>query len=190
MKVNNILCEYLYNPIGLGIRNPRITWNDLDVISQKAFEVKYSVNGKEKSDLVYSSSMNYQFKESFNSKDIIKYQIRICDENNNWSDFSEEHSFEMGLLEKTDWKAKWITGNYKVNKKNRYPVDYFKKSFDVNKITKARLYSSAGGIYEAFINNQRVGDFILLPTRLAEPSPSASAENATHNAEKDNSQFP
>ena len=44
MKVNNILCEYLNNPIGLGIRNPRITWNDLDVISQKAFEVKYSVN--------------------------------------------------------------------------------------------------------------------------------------------------
>ncbi len=163
MKVNNILCEYLNNPIGLGIRNPRITWNDLDVISQKAFEVKYSVNGKEKSDLVYSSSMNYQFKESFNSKDIIKYQIRICDENNNWSDFSEEHSFEMGLLEKKDWKAKWITGNYKVNKKNRYPVDYFKKSFDVNKITKARLYISACGIYEAFINNQRVGDFILAP---------------------------
>ena len=27
MKINNILCEYLENPLGIGIRNPRITWN-------------------------------------------------------------------------------------------------------------------------------------------------------------------
>ena len=33
MKINNILCEYLENPLGIGIRNPRITWkssNNLD----------------------------------------------------------------------------------------------------------------------------------------------------------------
>ena len=163
MKVNNILCEYLDNPIGLGIRSPRITWNDLGVEKQKAFEVIYKVNGNEKKDLVYSSSMNYQFKEQFNSRDIITYQIRISDIKDNWSELSEEHKFEMGLLEDSNWKANWIAGDYKVSKKERYPVDYFKKEFQIKGITKARLYISACGIYEAFINGTRVGDFILAP---------------------------
>lgn len=163
MKVNNILCEYLDNPIGLGIRSPRITWNDEGVISQKAFEIVYFVNDEKRSETIYSSSMNYQFKEKFNSRDIVSYQIRICNEEDKWSEYSELHFFEMGLLNQNEWKAKWISGNYKVSKKERYPVDYFKKNFETNKIVKARLYISSCGIYEAYINNQRVGDFILAP---------------------------
>ena len=163
MKVINILCEYLDNPKGLGIKSPRITWNDEDVVKQKAFEIKYSVNGKEYFDLVNSSSMNYTFKETFKSRDIVKYQIRIEDTDDNWSGFSDEHSFEMGLLDKSEFTAKWITGNYSVNKNNRYPVDYFKKSFELSSIKKARLYITACGIYEASINGKRVGDFILAP---------------------------
>ena len=163
MKVNNILCEYLDNPIGLGVTSPRITWNDEGVISQKAFEIVYFVNGEKRSEIIYSSSMNYQFKEEFNSRDIVSYQIRICNEEDKWSEFSELHFFEMGLLNQNEWKAKWISGNYRVSKKERYPVDYFKKNFETNKIVKARLYISSCGIYEAYINNQRVGDFILAP---------------------------
>ena len=164
MKIDKIRCEYLDNPIGLGIVSPRITWVDLDITRQKAFEIKYEVNGVSKNSIIInSSSMNYQFKESFSSRDVVKYAIRICNEKDVWSDFSEYHYFEMGLLEKDCWISKWITGNYKVSKKKRYPVDCFKKQFDVNNVSKARLYITACGLYEASINNQRVGDFILAP---------------------------
>ena len=59
------------------------------------------------------------------------------------------------------WKAKWITSNYWVNKKERYPVDCFRKAFHAADVKKARLYITACGLYEAKINGQRVGDFIL-----------------------------
>ena len=164
MKVNNILIEYLDNPIGIGITNPRITWTDDGLTKQKAFEIIYKINDKKEiTDLVYSSSMNYIFKESFNSRDTVEFKIRISDENDKWSDFSELHHFEMGLINKDDFIAKWISGNYKPNKKERYPVDYFKKEFEIKSLDKARLYISACGIYEAFINGKRVGDFILAP---------------------------
>ena len=164
MKVNNILTEYLDNPIGLGIKSPRITWTLEGVSKQKAFEIKYSINDDEEIiKKVDSSSMNYTFSEEFKSRDIVKYSLRVLSDKDEWSDYPPTHSFEMGLLEESDFTAKWITGNYKPSKKNRYPVDYFKKEFKVNSPSKARLYISACGIYEAFINGKRVGNFILAP---------------------------
>ena len=164
MKVNNILTEYLDNPIGLGIKSPRITWTLEGVSKQKAFEIKYSINDDEEIiKKVDSSSMNYTFSEEFKSRDIVKYSLRVLSDKDEWSDYPPTHSFEMGLFEESDFTAKWITGNYKPSKKNRYPVDYFKKEFKVNSPSKARLYISACGIYEAFINGKRVGNFILAP---------------------------
>ena len=50
----------------------------------------------------------------------------------------------MGI---SSWKAKWITGNYKVNKNEHYPVDCFKKEFSIDqKVKKARLYITACGL--------------------------------------------
>ena len=164
MKVNNILCEYLDNPIGLGITSPRITWNDFGLVTQKAFEIVYKVNDEEeKKDLIYSRSMHYVFKETFKSRDQVDYKIRICDENDNWSDYSSVHSFEIGLLDEKDWVSKWISGSYNPNKKKRYPVDYFKKIVDLHDVRKARLYITACGLYEVTINEKRVGDFVLAP---------------------------
>lgn len=164
MQINNILCEYLKNPLGIGIKSPRITWNVDGLIKQSAYEIIYYVNDvKKTSAIIESDSMFYIFKEEFQSKDIIKYQIRVRDDNKKWSELSNINYFEMGLLNKADWKAFWISGDYKVNKNKRYPVDYFKKEFNAKNIKKARLYISACGLYEAFINNKRVGNFILAP---------------------------
>ena len=137
MKVDNILIEYLNNPIGIGIRSPRITWNDFDINKQDSFEVLYEVNGVRKtSGIIKSSSMNYIFKEEFQSRDYVSFKIKIYDKNGNCSDDSLAHHFEMGLLSPNDWVSHWISGNYKVNKNKRYPVDYFKKEIDIKNIKK------------------------------------------------------
>ena len=73
----------------------------------------------------------------------------LWDENDRAGEISDAASFEMGLLNKADWSAKWIRGDYKVSKKRRYPVDNFRKTFDINSVKKARLYISALGLYEA-----------------------------------------
>ena len=70
----------------------------------------------------------------------------------------------MGLLSPKCWRAKWITGNYRVNKKKRYPVDCFMKELEISKkVCRARLYITACGIYEARLDGCKIGEFCLAP---------------------------
>ena len=71
MQVNNILCEYLKNPLGIGIKSPRITWNVDGLIKQSAYEIIYYVNDvKKTSSIIESDSMFYVFKEEFQNQGI------------------------------------------------------------------------------------------------------------------------
>ena len=120
----------------------------------------------------------------------VTFRIKLWDENGTEGEWSEEAFFEYGI---NNWSAKWITGNYspdssiadkkvKIGKSfllqgvdfllnmnkpetlERHPVDCFKNNFTVEKeITKARLYITACGVYEAKINGKRVGNFYLAP---------------------------
>ena len=57
-------------------------------------------------------------------------------------------------------QAKWITAS----KLHKDAVPAFQKNFSLNrKVSKATLYITALGVYEAFINEKRVGKFVLAP---------------------------
>ena len=166
MKVINLKTEYLKNPLGIDIVRPIITWNVVgeDIKHQTAFEITYRINGgEEKSVTKETSSTHCEFEESFKSRDYVTYFVSIKNENGKWSSKSEEQHFSIGLLNKSDWSAKWIRGDYSVSKKERYPVDYFKKEFDVKDIKGAILYITCLGIYEAYINGHKVGNALLTP---------------------------
>ena len=164
MKATELKCEYLKNPLGIDIINPRLSWIDEGVKTQSKAEVLYRINnGEEKTINVSSSDMSVKFDDRLRSRDFVTWKVRIYDENGNEGDLSEEAHFSLGLLEKEDWKAKWIKGDYKVSKKKRYPVDVFYKEFNVDTIKSAFLYVSALGLYEVYINEQKVGNFLLAP---------------------------
>lgn len=62
------------------------------------------------------------------------------------------------------FKAKWIKAPYKTG----YVATVFKKNFTLkDKIKKANLFITAMGTYEALINEERVGEFILAPGNTA-----------------------
>ena len=57
-------------------------------------------------------------------------------------------------------QAKWITAS----KLHKDAVPAFQKTFFLEKkVSKAALYITALGVYEAFINEKRVGKFVLAP---------------------------
>lgn len=166
MKIVIIKTEYLINPLGLEIAHPHITWNvkGEDIKFQKAFEIVYQVNnGEEKKILKETSSTRYEFEEELKSRDYVSYKVRVQNELGEWSSYSEVQHFSIGLLAKSDWSAKWIRGDYNVSKKERYPVDYFKKEFDVKDVKGATLYITSLGIYEAYLNGKKVGNAVLAP---------------------------
>ena len=166
MELINLKTEYLINPLGIDVVHPHLTWNVIgdDINEQKAFEITYKINdGEEKKIRKETSSVHYEFEEELKSRDFIIWKLRVKNEKDAWSDYSKEQYFSIGLLNKSDWKAKWIYGDYSVSKKKRYPVDYFKKEFDISDISKSFLYITSLGIYEANINGVKVGNAVLTP---------------------------
>lgn len=165
MKVFRLRTEYLKDPLGIDIKTPRIFWNDEGLVSQSSYEVIATKNGKPFLDTgkVESSSMHYDFKEPFASRDEVTYQVKVWNEKGEESPLSEPAHFEMGLLKESDFEADWISGNYHPNRKKRYPADYFRKRFTLSKADKGRLYISARGVYIAFLNGKRVGEDHLTP---------------------------
>lgn len=167
MRAINLKTEYLRDPVGIDITKPRFCWNCEGGIRQSAYQIIAKVNGETvwNSGKVASASMTHipYGGRPLKSREHVTWAVKLWDENGNGGEIS--HSFfEMGLLEAADWKAKWITGNYKVKKSGPYPVDCFRKNIAVTKEVKsARLYITACGLYEAKLDGAKIGDFCLAP---------------------------
>lgn len=158
MRAINLKCEYLKNPIGIDIKKPRLFWNCEGGITQTAYQI---VAENWDSGKVQSSSMRVEYPKELKPREIVNWKVRLWDENDVEGEWSDTASFEIGI---DKWQARWITGNFKVNKKKRYPVDCFKKDIEIKKeISKARLYITACGLYEARLGGEKIGNFCLAP---------------------------
>lgn len=166
MKAIRLKTEYLTNPIGIDIPSPRLFWNCEGGIKQTAYQIIACDDCSETlwdSGKVESASMRCTWGGApVSPRTSVLWKIRLWDENDVPGETSEA-AFEMGLPKNEPWQAKWISGDYAPKKSKRYPVDCFQKKFTISDIKKARLYITACGLYEARLNGQRVGDFILAP---------------------------
>ena len=61
------------------------------------------------------------------------------------------------------WKAQWIDPELPHDKEARQPASVLRRSFTVESTENAVLYITCHGLYEAVLNGQRVGDFVLAP---------------------------
>ncbi len=179
----NLTCEYARNPLGIDVAAPRLSWNVgsmLRNLYQLAYEIEVS-NTPASSGI--AGNILWQTGKVSSSRMLhIKYQgpalqsftryywrVRLYDEQNKASEWSESAWFETAMLSESDWIAKWI-GDDKpapVKEENFYaadPMPVFKKVFEVpKKIKQARLYITGLGYYEAWLNGKKVGDHVLDP---------------------------
>ncbi|MCR2792736.1 glycoside hydrolase family 78 protein [Microbacterium sp. zg.Y625] len=101
--------------------------------------------------------------EELGSRDRVEWTVTLWDEHDAPGEPSSSW-FELGLLDAADWKAQWITGDYSPKRNARYPVDCFRRRFRTEKVvSRARLYITACGVYDAHLNGRRVGDVELAP---------------------------
>ena len=163
MEAVRLKTEYLSNPIGIDVPYPRLFWNCEGGVKQTAYEISAADdrgNPLWNSGKVESSAMRCQWGgEAVPPKTKVLWKIRLWDEHDTCGQWHEA-AFETGI---DTWKGGWITGNYRAHKKQRYPVDCFRKCFESGDIAKARLYITACGLYEARLNGQRVGNFVMAP---------------------------
>jgi alpha-L-rhamnosidase len=175
--VQNLLLENKINPIGIDVTMPSFSWqiisNNRNVM-QSAYEIRVSDNmhsvtknkdvtwstGKISSD----SSVHVAYKGKVLQPGKRYYwQVRVWDNKGKASAWSATAFWQMGLLNKDNWSAKWITPGYIEDSVNR-PSPLFRKEFlSDKKIVSATAYITAHGLYEAQINGKRIGEAYLTP---------------------------
>lgn len=165
MRAINLRTEHMINPIGIDFKTPFLSWQCVDGVSQTAYELE-ALTGEDviwKSGKIESNQMNTRLNEPLSSRQIVTWRVRLWDEKEEVGEWSQEGNFEMGLLEKNHFVAKWINPELSCDPQVHKPANHLKTSFEVKAYETARLYVTSHGLYEAWINGQRVGDFVLAP---------------------------
>lgn len=161
---SHLRCEYLSDPMGIDVRQPRFFWT-LEHTErgqkQSAYQVLVSTHptvptgdqwdsGKVVSE--ESTHVVYQGKPLVSGQTYY-WMVRYWDKNNMASPYSRIARFDMALLSADEWKGIWIGG------KNQ-----LRREFTLaTKPTRARVYIAGLGYYELRINGSKVGDSVLDP---------------------------
>lgn len=174
MKAYRLRTADLYHPMGINLQHPLLSWNlEGEGKAQSGYEIRaaHSVRELEAGETIWSTGKvvsskmtNIPYEPALSSREKVFWSVRVWDEKDCAGEWSKPAYFEMGLLEEGDWTAKWIAGDYQPKKGIRYPADDFCKEFIAgDKVACARLYITACGVYETYLNGQRVGSQILTP---------------------------
>ncbi|MEP6674156.1 MAG: family 78 glycoside hydrolase catalytic domain [Ferruginibacter sp.] len=170
----SLRCEYLVDPLGIDAVHPRLSWL-LEDKRKGAIQTAYAIyvgtdslqinkniasdwsSGKIRSPLCM---INYNGKPL---RPFTKYfwKLIIWDKDGKQSAASGIASFETGMIDMKNWKGSWISDSRNINLK---PAPYFRKIFTADKkIKSVRAYIAAAGLYELYINGEKIGDHRLDP---------------------------
>ena len=170
--VTDLSCEHKINPSGIDVAQPRLSWKlkgNSRNLMQSAYSIRVSTDKNFKNILwqtgkVNSSESILQLYTGTALQSAKKYywQVKIWDAANNTSAWSNTAFWQMGLLSPDDWKAKWIEP---VQIADRHmPGLLVRKNFSLQKkIADAKVFVTAHGFYELYINGKKAGDEVFTP---------------------------
>ena len=156
--------EQLIDPLGIGVRCPRLSWwLPEGAARQRAFHVRCE-GGWDSGWVQSAESVLVEYGGSaLGSADRVSWQVRVRTDLGE-SDWSAPAVFELGLLDAGDWSARWIgPAEERVAPAGERPAWRLRGSFALAEFGVGRLYATAHGIYEVFLNGERVGDAELTP---------------------------
>jgi alpha-L-rhamnosidase len=173
-------CEYLSNPLGIDVQKPRLSWllNPAeDIRGQSAYRVLVASSPamlkKDQGDLwdsgrvasEQSTWIDYGGKKLI-SGERVYWKVRVWSDAGQESQWSEQATWSMGLLEASDWHAKWIGGQRPSGtaEGTPFPFPWLRKTFTLpQKPRRAVAYVNPLGYYELYINGRKVDDHVLSP---------------------------
>ena len=174
---SRLRCEYLLDPIGLDVAEPRFSWRMNSTARgarQTARQIQVATDptalaedvgaawdtGKVVDDVsiqvVYAG-------EALRPRQRYWWRVRIWDQEGAVSPWSDSAWWETGLLSEKPWDAEWISVDERTGDAGQ-PSPFLRRSFECRAApSRARLYVTALGDYECHVNGQRVGDDWFTP---------------------------
>ncbi len=176
LKIEELHCECMANPVGLDVAQPRLSWvlksaergqkqsayrirvaSDEQILASNCGDLWDSgrVNSDETAQIAYDGRL-------LKSCQRVCWNVTVWDQGGHESAVSSTSSWEMGLLKASDWQpAKWIAGG---EDKSQSSAPILRQELEINKkIKQARVYICGLGYYELHVNGSKVGDHLLDP---------------------------
>ena len=186
IQAQNLRCEYRANPLGIGEAQPRLSWQ-LQAAERGQGQTAYQVLVASSRELLEKNQgdmwdtgkviSDQSIQLVYGGKPLVSggavfWKVRVWDRASQVSDWSKPAMWGMGLLNASDWKAKWIwfptpTNSFIAGKSNSFamqPAPFFRKSFIVDKpVKRATAFATALGAYELHLNGRPVDTDVLSP---------------------------
>jgi alpha-L-rhamnosidase len=180
LQVQRLRTEYLDNPLGIDATEPRFGWvvvSSRRGAAQSAYRVLAAsspellagnsgdlwdsgkVSSSESQHIVYAG-------QALTSEAWVFWKVNVWDENGRESGWSESASFTIGLLERRSWQGLWIgwSNDDKPTREQPKPNIYLRREFAVKAgVKRATVYATALGLYQLYLNGQRVGNDVFSP---------------------------
>lgn len=164
----DLKCEYLIRPIGIDAKHPRFTWridDDRPGAKQTAYQLYVSTDSsameKGWKTAKSATSANIAVYKGAPLQPFTRYYWKVDVWDKDGKKRSAGSSFETGMIDMKNWKSAWISDLNDVKAK---PAGLFRKVFNAGKqIRSARAYIAVGGLYELYINGDKVGNHRLDP---------------------------
>ncbi|WP_242204113.1 alpha-L-rhamnosidase [Aestuariivivens insulae] len=177
------ISEGFKNPIGFYDVTPTFSWKlpvSQNVKSQSGYQIVVATNPEflpndpnlwdsKKQESSKSTFVQYEGTKLQSCQKVF-WQVRYWNQDGNISKWSDIYHFELGLLNDTDWKAKWtgldtskdsIKG---VRKFLMHRPQYIRKGFEVSsEVVSARLHITAKGVFDVHLNGKDVSDDVMPP---------------------------
>ncbi|RQP17906.1 MAG: hypothetical protein EAS52_07260, partial [Parapedobacter sp.] len=121
--VSNLTVESMTTALGIDAKSPRLSWQitgDERGVYQSAYQILVSSSeallDEDIGDLwdsgriasSQSLDIRYEGKELV-SKQRCYWKVRVWDDKGHTSTYSKPHTWEIGLLDDSDWQAQWIS---------------------------------------------------------------------------------
>ncbi len=173
VSITDLKAEHLENPIGIDTPSPRLSWR-MDDNRQGAIQTAFRIIVDTDSLNVVREQGNKWDTKRISSDNMLasyngaalspftKYywKVMVWDMNNK-SISSPITSFETGMMNVRNWQGSWIGDGRDINYQ---PASYFRKKFSAGKtILSARAYIAVAGLYELYINGEKIGNHRLDP---------------------------
>ena len=174
-------CEYHVNPEGIDALHPRLSWI-LQSRQRGEYQSAYRILVASSPDLLnkdhgdlwdtgrVESSANIQIAYAgrpLTSLQRCWWKVKVWDRRGHASPWSRTAYWSMGLLHRSDWRAKWIGCSIpreKMADPVYLPAPFLRKRFHVTgPVARAVVFATAAGLYELYLDGTRVGNDYLTP---------------------------
>lgn len=182
VTIKNLRCEMLTNPLGIDAQQPRFSWQlessqrNIEQLSFQIFVSSSEQKLKANDGDIWNSGVVNDSKSLLISyageplQSAKKYFWKVKVITNKGEVLSKETAFfSTGLLNESDWKARWIGYDKasvwdSITQWSRLSARYLRKEFqNRSSVKRATVYIAGLGMYELFINGKKMGDQVLAP---------------------------